>query len=87
MLVLSELTLNVNVNSVAPVAAVHSPGLGSAVVVCASASVVGVVGVVAVGAGTTAPPAHPVRIILTTITTVNIDMTNFFIFVYFELNL
>ena len=85
MPVLSGLTVNdVNSNSVAPVAAFHSPGLGSAGAggggggasggCSAGPGVVGAVGGVG-GAG-----AHPARIILTTITTVNKGMINFFIF-------
>ena len=68
MPVLSGFTVKVKVNSVAPVEAVHWPGLGSDGVGGASGTSGGVAG------------AHPARIILTTITTVNKGMINFFIF-------
>lgn len=70
--------MKVKVNSVAPVEAVHWPGLGSDGVGGAGVGVGGAgVGVVG-GAG-----AHPARIMLTTITTVNKGMINFFIFTSF----
>jgi hypothetical protein len=75
--VLLGFTVNVNTNSLDPVEAAHSPGLGSSGVAGASAS-----GSSAVGAGAV-PPAHPAKIMLTTVTTVNIGMTDFFIFASF----
>lgn len=88
MPVLSGLTVNdVNSNSLAPVAAFHSPGLGGAGAGGASGGcsagpggaggVVGGVGIGGVSGGVAG--AHPAKIMLTTITTVNKGMINFFI--------
>ncbi len=77
MPVLSGFTVKAKVKSLVPVEAVHSPGLGGAVVVGASGGDGASDGDVGSGGGAV---AHPTRIMLTTVTTVNKGMINFFIF-------
>ncbi|MBA7700441.1 hypothetical protein ES703_109155 [subsurface metagenome] len=82
--------MKVKVNSLAPVAAFHAPGVGSAGAgggaggvgaSGGSGSSGGSAGVSGGGAGTSGggAGAHPAKIMLTTVTTVNKGMINFFI--------
>jgi len=77
----SGFTVKVKVNSLHPVEADHSPGVGSAGAGGVDVGIGGA-GVVASG-GSAGAGIHPTKIILTTITTVNKGMINCFILASF----